>query len=47
MKILVPQLLLAGAWDLVGVGDGSVGVITLGEEKLNVNEPSSGASPSE
>ncbi len=47
IKIFVPQLLLAGVCDSVGVGEGSLGVITLGAEKLNVKEPSSGASASE
>ena len=47
IKTLVPQLLLAGFWDCAGVGVGSLGVITLGAEKLNVKEPCSGASPSE
>lgn len=39
MNTFVPQLLLAGVCDCVGVGVGSVGEITLGAEKLNVNEP--------
>ena len=47
IKIFVPQLLLAGVCDSVGVGEGSLGVITLGAEKLNVKEPSSGTSASE
>ena len=47
IKTLVPQLLLAGVCDLVGVGVGSLGEITLGAEKLNVKEPSNAASPSE
>jgi len=47
INILVPQLLLAGVCDSVGVGDGSEGEITVGAEKLNVNEPSRGASASE
>jgi hypothetical protein len=37
IKIFVPQLLLAGVWVCVGVGDASVGEITVGAEKLNVN----------
>ena len=37
MKTFVPQLLLAGVCDCVGVGVGSAGVMTLGAEKLNVN----------
>jgi len=47
MKTFVPQLLLAGTWDCVGIAVGSLGVITLGAEKLKVNEPCNGASPSE
>jgi hypothetical protein len=47
INTFVPQLLLAGSWDCVGVGVGSVGVITLGAEKLNVNDPCKGTSPSE
>jgi len=35
-KTLVPQLLLAGVCDCVGVGVGVLGVITVGAEKLNV-----------
>ena len=47
INMFVPQLLLAGVCDSVGVGDGSLGVITVGAEKLNVNDPSNGTSPSE
>ena len=47
IKTFVPQLLLAGFSGTVGIGVGSDGVITLGAEKLNVNDPCNGASPSE